>query len=106
MSSYHPHGVPLMPGYIEIVDSLDPLAGIAYENVGKIKLYTWKGHDYINDPFTDVAGVGWILGENWWPYQRPTFVTPPFAGLFLGILLFRARRILEKLLVRLIFQGD
>jgi hypothetical protein len=24
--------------------------------------------------------VGWILGTHWWPYQRPTFVTPPFAG--------------------------
>ena len=99
LSSYHPHGVPLMPGYIEIVDSLDPLAGIAYENVGKIKLYTWKGHDYINDPFTDVAGVGWILGENWWPYQRPTFVTPPFAGFVSGHSTFSraAAGILEKI---------
>jgi len=24
--------------------------------------------------------VGWILGSYWWPYQRPTFVTPPFGG--------------------------
>ena len=22
--------------------------------------------------------------ENWWPYQRPTFVTPPFAGYVSG----------------------
>ena len=29
-------------------------------------------------------GVGWILAENWWPYQRPTFVTPPFAGYVSG----------------------
>jgi hypothetical protein len=28
----------------------------------------------------DVAGVGWILAKDWWPYQRPSFVTPPFAG--------------------------
>jgi hypothetical protein len=28
--------------------------------------------------------VGWILAENWWPYQRPTFVTPPFAGYVSG----------------------
>jgi hypothetical protein len=33
---------------------------------------------------TDVAGVGWILADNWWPYQRPTFVTPPFAGYVSG----------------------
>ena len=28
--------------------------------------------------------MGWILAENWWPYQRPTFVTPPFAGYISG----------------------
>ena len=33
---------------------------------------------------TDVAGVGWILAEDWWPYQRPSFVTPPFAGYVSG----------------------
>ena len=29
-------------------------------------------------------GVGWILAENWWSYQRPSFVTPPFAGYVSG----------------------
>ncbi|MCB0664154.1 MAG: hypothetical protein KDC24_15520, partial [Saprospiraceae bacterium] len=24
------------------------------------------------------------LAENWWPYQRPTFITPPFAGYVSG----------------------
>jgi len=38
----------------------------------------------INDPATEMAGVDWILAENWWPYQRPTFVTPPFAGFVSG----------------------
>ena len=84
LPSYDPHGIPLLPNFIELVDSLDPLAGATYEHVGKIKLFTWKGHEYINDPLLDVAGVGWILGENWWPYQRPTFVTPPFAGFVSG----------------------
>ena len=32
----------------------------------------------------DVAGVGWIRAARWWPYQRPTFVTPPFAGYISG----------------------
>jgi hypothetical protein len=58
----------------------DALAGANGENVGKIKLYTWIGPQYINDPAVDVAGVDWILAEDWWPYQRPTFVTHPFAG--------------------------
>jgi len=84
LPSYHPNGIPLLPNYIELVDSLDPLAGSFYEHVGKIKLYTWRGHDFINDPLIDIAGVGWILGESWWPYQRPTFVTPPFSGFVSG----------------------
>jgi hypothetical protein len=28
--------------------------------------------------------VDWILAENWWPYQRPSFITPPFAGFISG----------------------
>ena len=74
----------LIPGYIEVVQAGDPLAGFFGQNIGKIKLYTWRGHDFINDPTTDVAGVGWILAEDWYPYQRPTFVTPPFAGYVSG----------------------
>jgi len=81
---YNPAGITLIPGYIEMVEAGDPLAGAGNENVGRIKLWTWKGHDYITDPRTDTAGVGWILADNWWPYQRPTFITPPFAGYVSG----------------------
>lgn len=92
LPSYSPAGIPLIPGYIELVEEGDPLAGEMNEHVGKIKLYTWKGPDYIEYENPDViepvpvnyAGVGWILGENWWPYQRPTFVSPPFAGYISG----------------------
>ena len=83
-TSYSADGIPLVPGYIELVESGDPLAGSADEHVGKIKLYAWRGPDYITNPRIDQAGVGWILAENWWPYQRPTFVTPPFAGYVSG----------------------
>lgn len=30
------------------------------------------------------SGVGWILAENWMPYQQQTFVTPPFPGFVSG----------------------
>ena len=83
-ASYDADGIELRPGYIELVDADDPLAGDEGEHVGKIKLLAWRGPDAIDDPETDVAGVGWILAENWWPYQRPTFVTPPFAGYVSG----------------------
>ncbi|WP_189683217.1 DUF6851 domain-containing protein [Salibacter halophilus] len=84
LSNFHPAGIPLIPGYIEVVQPGDSLAGQNQQHVGKIKLYTWRGPDHIGDPNVDIAGVGWILAENWWPYQRPTFVTPPFAGYVSG----------------------
>jgi len=82
--SYHVDGISLYPGFIELVEAGDPLAIEDVDNIGKIKLYAWRGPDYIEDYKEDVAGVGWILAENWWPYQRPSFVTPPFAGYVSG----------------------
>jgi hypothetical protein len=84
LPNYHPAGLPLLPGYIELVQEGDSLAGQDNEHLNKVKLYTWRGPDYIEDPETDVAGVDWILAENWWPYQRPSFVTPNFAGYVSG----------------------
>ncbi len=83
-ASFHLDGVPLIDGFIEIVQEDDSLAGRLEEHVGKIKFFTWRGHPHIDNPETETAGVGWILAENWWPYQQPTFVTPPFAGYVSG----------------------
>ena len=84
LPSYHPGGLPLIPGFIELVQENDPLVGIGNEHLNKIKLKAWRGPDFIQNPETDLAGVDWILSENWWPYQRPSFVTPPFAGYVSG----------------------
>jgi len=81
---YSPAGIPLQPGLVELVRADDPLAADNKENINKVKLYSWRGPSWIEDPKQDVAGVGWILAENWWPYQRPSFVTPPFAGYVSG----------------------
>ena len=87
-ASYHPDGINLHPGFIEVVTTASTAAGERHEDLageeGKIAVFAWRGPDYINDPAVDVAGCGWILAENWWPYQRPTFVTPPFAGYVSG----------------------
>lgn len=83
-ANYHPQGIPLTPGLIESVVAGDPLAGNGGSNIGKIKARAWRGPSFIRNPATDTARVGWILLENWWPYQRPTFVTPPFAGYVSG----------------------
>lgn len=81
---YHPGGIELIPGFIEQITEGDSLAGLAGENIGKIKFYTWKGHAGITDPVNQIAGVGWMLAENWITYQRKTFVTPPFGGFLSG----------------------
>ena len=91
-SNYHPQGLRLLPGLVEVLtekstalgERHEHLAGKKGENIGKIAAYCWRGPNYIKDPDIDAAGVGWILVENWWPYQRPSFVTPPFAGYVSG----------------------
>lgn len=88
LPSYDPNGIRLRPGYIELVTDQTTLPGRKHAHLagseGKIALYAWRGPEFIQEPLTDVAGVGWILAENWWPYQRPSFVTPPFAGYVSG----------------------
>lgn len=107
LPSYHEGGLPLIPGYIELVETGDALAGTNDENVGKIKVYAWKGPDYIQNPATDIAGVDWILAENWWPYQRPSFVTPPFAGYISGHSTFSsaAAKVMEIITGNAFFPG-
>lgn len=84
MPRYHRNGLPLIEGKIELVKENDPLIGENKEHLNKLKIWTWRGPDYVNDVDEDLAGVGWILAENWWPYQRYSFVTPPFAGYVSG----------------------
>ena len=81
-NNYHPNGLPLMTDMVAIVRSNDALAGRQGQHVGEIKVYAWRGPEYINGELN--AGVGWILAKNWWPYQRASFVTPSFAGYVSG----------------------
>jgi len=85
---YDPSGIRLYPGKIEQVTEQTTAPGERHAHLageeGKVAVYAWRGPDFIERPRFDVAGVGWILAENWWPYQRPTFVTPPFAGYVSG----------------------
>lgn len=106
-SSYHLLGIPLQPGQIEIVGSTDILAGNGGVNIGKIKVLAWRGPNFIINPDFDVAGVDWILLENWWPYQRPSFVTPPFAGYVSGHSTFSraAAEVLTRLTGNAFFPG-
>jgi hypothetical protein len=49
---------------------------------GEIAIYSWRGIP--KDPSREFKGVGWILASEWVPYQRQTFVTPPFPGFVSG----------------------
>ena len=84
--SYHPDGLPLVDGLVEVVtpETTGPggrhgeLAG----NEGEIAVRAWSGTP--PNPETDVAGVEWIRAVEWVPYQQPSFVTPAFAGYVSG----------------------
>ncbi|MFT6938093.1 MAG: hypothetical protein ACJA1N_002399 [Saprospiraceae bacterium] len=84
LPNYHVGGIFLIPGYVELIQVGDSLAGQNGEFINEIKLKAWKGHDAIDDTKVDFAGVGWIRAGDWFPYQRPSFVTPPFAGYISG----------------------
>ncbi len=84
LPNYHVGGLPLIPGYIEMIQAGDSLQGEDGEYINELKLKAWRGPDYIQSPVVDVAGVDWVRANSWWPYQRPTFVSPPFAGYISG----------------------
>ena len=88
LPNYHVGGLKLIPGIAELVQIGDSLAGKNNEHVGKVKLFSWKGGKFITNPKTQQAGTDWVLAENWVPYQRPTFVTPPFAAYISGHSIF------------------
>jgi len=83
LANYNSRGLPLIDDYIEVIEEGDELA-LKPEDIGEIKIKAWRGPDFIEDPEEDTAGVGWIRADYWWPYQRPTFVSPPFAGYVSG----------------------
>ena len=86
--NYNESGIDLEPGQIELITSVSSAPGERHAhlagNIDEIAVYAWRGPDFISDPATDTAGVGWVLARAWMPYQRPTFVTPNFAGYVSG----------------------
>ncbi|MGK0184429.1 MAG: hypothetical protein ACI9R3_000195 [Verrucomicrobiales bacterium] len=85
-ASYHPQGLPLEDGLVEVITESSAAEGQRHahlaSNIGEIALYAWSGEP--TDPLTQHGGVDWILADDWLPYQRATFVTPAFAGYVSG----------------------
>lgn len=89
--SYHPDGLPLESGLIEVVTAETTAPGGRHENLsgheGEIAVRSWRGAVPGVAPFdnpSEISGVGWILAKDWLPYQLSSFVTPPFAGYVSG----------------------
>ena len=84
--SYDPDGLPITPGLVEVVTAESSAPGERHEeladHVGEIAVHAWRGAP--ENPETQTSGVGWIRAVDWVPYQRPTFVTPSFAGYVSG----------------------
>lgn len=84
--SYHPQGLPLEPGLIEIVTEESAAPGERHEHlsdsIGEVAIFAWAGQP--EDPHTEYGGVEWIRAVDWIPYQRSTFVTPAFAAYVSG----------------------
>jgi hypothetical protein len=78
--------MPLVPGLSEIITAESSAPGERHAhlntNVGEIALFTWPGQPA--DPANTFSGAQWIRGITWKPYQKDTFVTPPFAGMISG----------------------
>ena len=84
---YSEEGIPLEPGLVEVVsrttaNGAGRHAHLGTGAIGKIAVYTWQGEPA--NTATQIGGVGWILAEDWLPYQRDTFVTPAFAAYLSG----------------------
>ena len=104
LPSYHPDGLQLEDGLVEIITAASIAAGGKHHNayvnanldadgnfvqhytdaemVGKIAVHSWN-HEPA-DTETQLSGTEWILAENWVPYQDDNFVTPAFAAYVSG----------------------
>ena len=84
-ASYDARGLPLVPGLIEVITAESAAPGQRHArlsgDVGKIAVKSWLGTP---PSASETAGVGWMLGASWMPYQRETFVTPAFPAYISG----------------------
>lgn len=99
--SYHPDGLPLIPGAIEVVTGESSAPGERHahlaDHIGEIAIHAWTGP--ADEDAAEPAGVAWIRAVDWMPYQDYDFVTPPFPGYVSGHSTFSraAAQILEAM---------
>jgi hypothetical protein len=83
---YDPDGLPLDPDAVEVITAESSAPGQRHSllaaHLGEVAVRAWRGNP--EDPTSEESGVGWIRAVEWVPYQRPSFVTPAFAGYVSG----------------------
>ena len=83
---YHPDGLPLVDGLVDVVTDANSAPGQPLEEfagqTGAVVVRAWRGQPL--DIRNDAGGVGWIRAVDWVPYQKPTFVSPAFPGYVSG----------------------
>ncbi|OGQ20260.1 MAG: hypothetical protein A2138_24035 [Deltaproteobacteria bacterium RBG_16_71_12] len=86
LPSYHPEGLPLVPGLIELVTEESSAPGQRHFalrfHVGELAVRSWPGEP--GDRANEHTPVQWMRALEWIPYQRRTFVTPAFPGFVSG----------------------
>jgi len=117
VNTYHPDGLRLEPGLVEVITPATTMPGERHAhlagNEGKIAIFAYRGpmsvgpDDPPYDDPSEIGGVGWILPEEWVPYQLIGFVTPPFPGFVSGHATFArsAAEVLKELTGTEFFPG-
>lgn len=85
LPGFHPDGLPLVDGLVELVTEASSAPGQRHAHLkafrGEVAVRGWLGTPEARG---EDANVGWLLGEFWVPYQLPTFVTPAFPAYVSG----------------------
>ena len=86
LPSYHPDGLPLVEGLIEVVTRESSAPGERHEHlrpyIGQVVIFTWPGAP--GDYERRSAPCVWQRAVEWSPYQPRTFVSPAFPGYVSG----------------------
>ncbi len=86
LPGFHPEGLPLVPGLVDVVTAASLEAGGVHAGsgfaAGDVVVFTWPGRPA--DPTVQRSLPRWIRGVDWFPYQNRTFVSPAFPGFISG----------------------
>jgi hypothetical protein len=82
--NFHLDGLPLVPGLVELVTPITAQAGQRHFGfpIGTVVILTWPGQPA--DPTNQYSGVRWKRPDEWFTFQKKTFVTPAFPGYVSG----------------------